>query len=502
MNLALYIERSAKAAPDDPAICVGARMLRTRAQLADRVGRLAYGLRQRVGLSPGERVAIVSRNSAHYLEALYAIWHAGLTAVPINAKLHANEIGFILDDVSAGAVFHSPNLTSTVEAACKNAERTAVEMGGADYESYCSGEAAPLATVAANDIAWIFYTSGTTGQPKGAMLSNRNLLAMSACCLLDVDSKAPWRSLLHAAPMSHGSGLYAIPYVMKGGRHIIPESDSFDVDETYQLIAAWPDVSFFAAPTMVNRLANAPGGDEAPNLKSIAYGGAPMHVEDSIRALDRFGPKLVQLYGQGESPMTISALGYDLHADRRHRKWRERLGTVGRPQSLVEVRVADDEDRELPPGEIGEILVRGDTVMAGYWNRPEASAKALANGWLHTGDIGMFDEDGFLSLKDRSKDLIISGGHNIYPREVEEVLMSAEDVSEVAVVGQSDPEWGESVVAFIVTKSGAEIPSSDLDAHCMAQIARFKRPKRYCFVPTLPKNNYGKVVKNDLRAQL
>jgi long-chain acyl-CoA synthetase len=210
----------------------------------------------------------------------------------------------------------------------------------------------------------------------------------------------------------------------------------------------------------------------------------------------------VQIYGQGETPMVATALARHHIADRAHPRHRERLASVGVAQTPVQVRVADEQGASLPPGEIGEVLVRGDTVMAGYWRNPEASAAALRDGWLWTGDVGCLDADGFLTLKDRSKDLLISGGSNIYPREVEEVLLTAPGVAEAAVVGAPDPEWGEVVVAFIVARPAARPTAADLDTHCLARIARFKRPKRYVFVDELPKNNYGKVLKTELRARL
>lgn len=222
-----------------------------------------------------------------------------------------------------------------------------------------------------------------------------------------------------------------------------------------------------------------------------------MYVADAVDALDAFGPRLAQIYGQGETPMTISTLGREEIADRGHPDWHARLGSVGRPFGAVEVIVADGEDRPLPPGEIGEILVRGPTVMAGYWNDEAASARTLAGGWLHTGDLGAFDAAGFLTLKDRSKDVIITGGTNVYPREVEEVLLTHPAVREVSVIGRADPEWGETIVAYVV---GAAAPD-ELDALCLAHIARFKRPKDYVFTDALPKNNYGKVVKTELRAR-
>jgi long-chain acyl-CoA synthetase len=220
-----------------------------------------------------------------------------------------------------------------------------------------------------------------------------------------------------------------------------------------------------------------------------------MYVEDALQALDRFGPRLAQIYGQGEAPMTITTLSKQDIADRNHPRWRERLGSAGKPYASVEVMVADAEDVPVGPSEAGEILVRGDVIMAGYWRNDEASAAALRDGWLHTGDVGAFDPEGYLHIKDRSKDLIISGGSNIYPREVEEVLLTHARVCEVSVIGRPDREWGETVVAYVV----GEADEAELDALCLAHIARFKRPKNYVFVATLPKNNYGKILKTELR---
>jgi long-chain acyl-CoA synthetase len=221
-----------------------------------------------------------------------------------------------------------------------------------------------------------------------------------------------------------------------------------------------------------------------------------MYVEDALAALDRFGPRLAQIYGQGESPMTISTLSKEDIANREHPHWRKRLGSAGRPYACVDVMVADADDRPVAPGDMGEILCRGDVVMPGYWRNEEATAATLRGGWLHTGDVGAFDAEGYLHLKDRSKDLIISGGSNIYPREVEEVLLTHPAVREVSVIGRPDREWGEVVVAYVV----GEAEGAALDALCLARIARFKRPKDYVFVPTLPKNNYGKILKTELRA--
>jgi long-chain acyl-CoA synthetase len=233
-------------------------------------------------------------------------------------------------------------------------------------------------------------------------------------------------------------------------------------------------------------------------LRTIVYGGGPMYLADLDAATAAFGNRLAQIYGQGESPMTITALSKHHHADRAHPRHRQRLASVGVPHSVVQVAIRSEEGGEVAAGEVGEVCVRGDVVMSGYWGNPEASARALRDGWLWTGDLGVMDDDGFLTLKDRSKDLIVSGGSNIYPREVEEVLLLHPAVAEASVVGRPDPEWGEAVVAFIVPR-GAAPPTEELDRLCLDHIARFKRPREYRFIERLPKNNYGKVVKTELR---
>jgi long-chain acyl-CoA synthetase len=347
-----------------------------------------------------------------------------------------------------------------------------------------------------DDLAWLFYTSGTTGRPKGAMLTHRVLYWTSHAYAAEVDPVSPGDAIVHAAPMSHGSGLYIMPHVARLGVNVVPESGAFEPEEIFGLFDAWPRTSMFAAPTMVKRLVESSADCNCANIRTIIWGGAPMYVTDALRALDRFGPRLAQIYGQGESPMTITTLSREDIAARDHPRWLTRLASAGRAYACVEVVVADRDGRALPAGEAGEILCRGDVVMAGYWKSPQATAEALHGGWLHTGDIGAFDAEGYLTLKDRSKDLIISGGSNIYPREVEEVLLKHAGVREVSVIGRADAEWGEVVVAYVV---GAASPR-ELDALCLASIARFKRPKDYVFVDALPKNNYGKILKTELRA--
>ena len=499
VNIADLLVRAARIHPCGPALARGENVLANYAELAARVGRLAGGVAAK--LAPGDRVALVMKNCPEYVELMFACWHAGLVVVPINAKLHPRELEFILADSGARLCFATRDLYPALVPLVNNLMEEVVDVDSVTYAGLHAAAPRPIASRVADDAAWLFYTSGTTGRPKGVTLTMRNVMAAMLNYLADVDSIAPGDAIIHAAPMSHGSGFYMLPHVARAGLNVVPESGGFDPAEIFSLLQAHGGVTMFAAPTMVKRLVDHPVDADTSGLKTIVYGGGPMYVADCKAALRRFGNKLVQIYGQGESPMTITCLDKALHADTAHPRYEQRLASVGHAFTGVDVMVADSDDRPLPVGEIGEILVRGDTVMAGYWNNPAASRDILRNGWLHTGDVGSMDEDGFLTLKDRSKDVIISGGSNIYPREVEEVLLRHPAVSEVSVVGQADAEWGEIVVAFVVAR-GAAPDSADLDALCLANIARFKRPKRYVVVDALPKNNTGKVLKTRLRELL
>jgi long-chain acyl-CoA synthetase len=412
-------------------------------------------------------------------------------------------LAFVLGDADASCLFIGGDLAPTAIPVIEGmpALRRTLTPGTADYDALLQSEPIPLTHRAPEDLAWLFYTSGTTGNPKGAMTTHRNLLGMTSCYFSDVDPVEPDDAIVYAAPMSHGAGLYNFAYVLKAARHVVPASGGFDPAELCELSEKVGRLAFFAAPTMVKRLVEhvAATGADPNGFKTIVYGGGPMYVEDIRKALAVIGDRFVQIYGQGECPMTITALSRRQLGDRSNPHWSLRLASVGIAQSLVEVRIAGEDGDTLPTGETGEILVRGDIVMTGYWRNPEATAKTLRDGWLWTGDMGSLDDEGFLTLKDRSKDVIISGGSNIYPREVEEVLLKHPAVREVTVVGRPDPEWGEIVVAFLVAGT---VTRESLDSLCLEHIARFKRPKEYCFVESLPKNNYGKVLKTELRQRL
>ena len=507
MNLATWVERHGRSRPDDPAIAEGSQVHASWADFARRTAAVAAGLGDDLGLAVGDRVAIVMRNRPEYLEALFGVWHAGMVAVPVNARLHRDEIAYILDDSGAAAAVTDDEHVADVEPLIGSMEslRAVVTAPSPVWNRMVRAEPTALVDRLPADPAWLFYTSGTTGRPKGAMLTHRNLLMMSLSYLADIDPLGPGDCILHAAPLSHGSGLYGLPHIARGAVSVMPTSGGLDAEEIATLLDHWPGMSMFAAPTMVNRLASSPhlAAASLGHLKTIVYGGAPMYLPDLERALDVFGPRLAQIYGQGESPMTITGLSKDDHANRAHPHWTERMQSVGVARTDVEVRVVGDDGRALPAGEVGEVAVRGDVVMAGYWRQPEATAESLRGGWLHTGDVGSIDAFGYLTLRDRSKDLIISGGMNIYPREVEEALLVHPGVQAVSVIGRRDPEWGESVVAFVVAANPGHPPTVDeLDRTCTDRIARYKRPKDYRFVDSLPTNSYGKVLKRELRGLL
>lgn len=478
MNLVHLLLRSARWLPEHPALALGTRPVRSYREMARRVSGIASALSNKFSLKPGDRVALAMRNCPEYYEVLFGCWHAGLTAVPMNAKLHPKEFAYILENSGAKYCFVTPDLQS------------AVPEGIAPGEAL-GDEECPPAETRPDDPAWLFYTSGTTGVPKGAVLTHRNLLFQTQAYLCDIDKLGPRDAILHAAPLSHGSGLYGLPHFCAGAVNVLPESGHFDPEEMFELMEHWPNSSFFAAPTMVVRLLTSRAARTPRHLKTIAYGGAPMYVADCLRAIELFGPRLYQLYGQGESPMTITGLPQSAHEQKIH------LETCGVARTGVEVKIFDDNDKALPPGESGEIVTRSDCVMAGYWKNAEATARTLRGGWLHTGDLGSLDAQGYLTIMDRSKDLIISGGANIYPREIEEVLLKHPSVLECSVVGRKHAEWGEEVVAFIVPRK--DVPVQELEKLCLENIARFKRPREYRFVDALPKNNYGKVLKTELR---
>ena len=503
MNIANWLDDAGLRCPEQPALFEGLRQVANYGAFVALVRHRAAYLTNEHGIVPGDRIALFMPNCCEYLELLYAIWWVGAVAVPINCKLHPVEVGWIVDNAQARLIFteggevFAPDIPLP---GCRELDRE--DMG--EFEPEVSTALETPCLRQADDLAWLFYTSGTTGRSKGVMLSHGNLMAMSLCYPLDVDPVSSEDAVVYAAPMSHGAGLYNFIHVRRGARHVVPESRGFRADELFGLANWLGNVSVFAAPTMLKRMVEQARrqGYSGEGIKTIVYGGAPMYQADLKEALKTFGPRLVQIYGQGESPMTISALSRQVIADRKHPEWATLAASVGRAQSCVEIRILDPGHRPLPAGQMGEIAVRGPTVMQGYWRNEAATRQTLVEGWLLTGDVGFLDDAGYLTLTDRSKDVIISGGCNIYPREVEEVLAQHPGVFEVCVVGEPDTQWGESVVAFVVARMAGTLDESLLNAWFIERMASFKKPKKYVFRSTLPRNSYGKVLKTELRLWL
>ena len=511
MHVAHFVHRSAQRWPDRP-LWLGLDFQISYREGSRRLNRIARQLLQRG--KPGDRVAILSANRFEAFEIYLAAMNAGMAAVPLNPKLHALEHAYMIADSGAAFVVFSPEHAASLDSVRADLPlvRHWVEMahepaaGTLPYAELLVGEdhSLPDVVIEPDTLAWLFYTSGTTGKPKGAMETHRNLVTMVQQFLLGVLRDAnEFDVMLHTAPIAHGTASVGLAHLAVGAAQTFPTSANFDPRHIFELIEKLQVTSSFLAPTMVQMLLDDPArtSHDLTTLKNVVYGGGPMYVELLKQALHAFGPVFHQIYGQGEAPMTCAAMPkWEVSVNRiADAAALRRLASAGREMPGVRLRIVDDEDRDVPSGQPGEIVVRSDLVMTGYWNRPEASEETLRGGWLHTGDVGHLDEEGYLYITDRKKDLIISGGSNIYPREVEEVLLAHPAVSEACVIGVPDLKWGEAVKAFVVMREGAEVAESDLIAFCLSHMASYKKPKSVDFVATLPKSAYGKVLKRELR---
>ncbi|MGE3287765.1 MAG: class I adenylate-forming enzyme family protein [Pseudonocardia sp.] len=500
-NVAGLLAAGATREPGGPAWTFGDRSAGY-ADLRDRVAGLAAGL-VRMGLKPGDRLVLLLPNAPELVETLFAAFWAGLVAVPLNWHLHPQEVSYVVGHCGAGAVLVAPETAAAAEGLPAGTHVLHAGDGpGTDLADVTDTPIA-MAETAPDDPAWLFYTSGTTGRPKGATLTHRNLLGMTLRYYADIDRVAPGSVFVHAAPLTHGSGLYLLPAVGRAAHNVISTARGFDAGDYLALLAHHgASHAAFVAPTMLKRMVLARGrtGHDLSALRSIVVGGAPLYLADLRAATAAFGPVVTQIYGQGESPMTITvmppATAAELDADP------DRALSCGRAFTGVEVRVVDPGGRPVPAGVDGEVCVRGDVVMRGYWADAAATDGALRDGWLHTGDLGHLDAGGHLHLTDRAKDVIITGGSNVYPREVEEVLLTHPDVREVAVIGRPDPDWGESVCAFVVAEPDRTRPDpAALVAHCRDRLASFKKPKEIVFIDALPKSAAGKILKRELRGR-
>lgn len=493
-NLGNLLRDAARAYPDRIAVvCDDVKV--SYEQLNRRVNSVAAAMID-LGLARGDRVVLWMRNCPELIEILFACWKIGLVAVPVNSRLTPGEIDFHIEDCGAAALVYGQEHS---ESAGQVHGRRKISIDGDGDTRYADLTARAVVSEMSVDLpedapAWLFYTSGTTGRPKAANLTHRNLLFTTVSWCADLYCVRPEDVVLHCAPLSHGAGFYALVGIARGATNVVHRI--FRPDAVLADIARHAITATWLVPTQIRLLLDSPDIRTADlaSLKSIIYGGAPMYRRDLDEALERFGPILCQLYGQGESPMTISYLRPEAH--------RDLAGTTAGPPAGIartgmEVQIRTREGMIAPFGITGEIVVRGPAVMSGYWNRAEESATALADGWLHTGDLGRIDERGSLTVLDRIKDFIISGGSNVYAREVEDVLVAHPDVLEAAVFGIRDPLWGEAVTAAVTGNNDLDLDG--LAAHCRMYLADYKCPKQVYLRSELPKNAYGKVLKRELR---
>lgn len=508
MNVGTLFTKAARTFPERPAIVYGDYELNYREANA-RINQLANALRS-LEIKKGSNVAILLHNCPEFIETLFACFKAGIGTVPINFRLHPKECAFIIDNSEAAAVVLGEDFRDSLYALRKEMPRVKHFIcisepleGMIPYAELLQGRPTsfPDEEVERDDLAWLFYTSGTTGKPKGAMLTHHVIMMMTMNFYADMSPLGPEDVVLHAAPLSHGSGLYGVPNVGKGAANVILRSKAFEPKIVFETIQRRRVTNMFMAPAMIKRLITAPEFDryDLRSMKCIHYGGAPIYEEDLKDAVRKWGQVFVQLFGQAESPMTISYLRKEEHLLQGTEEQMKRLTSAGIPRTDVEVKIFDLHDREVPPGEMGEIVVRGEVVMKGYWRNPEATAETLRGGWLHTGDLGIMDEKGYVFILDRAKDMIISGGENIYSREIEDVIIKHPAVYEVAVIGVPDEKWGEAIKAIVSLRPGQKAAAEEIIDFCKQHLASYKKPKSVDFIEAIPKNSYGKILKRELR---
>jgi len=507
MNSFVFLQKAVQLRPEQPALVHGSEAVSYR-EFRDRALGIGGNLLA-LGLKPGDRVAFCLANSPRILETVYRCFAAGLVVVPINARLHPREIAYIVSNSGARILIHGPEYNDgIIEHLREFAELerricTAEARGTAHFDSLL-GSTARLeepVDVAPTDPCWLFYTSGTTGKPKGATWTHRTVRVVVMNYLADVYNIQPGEVVLHAAPMSHGSGIVALPAVARAATNVVFDTKSFEPKALFALIERMKVSHIaFLAPTQIIKMLEEfkPGEYDLSSLKAICYGGAPIYIEHLRNAMKAFGPVFAQIYGQGEAPITITGLNAAAHAHLVETN-DPRIGSAGTIRTDVEARCVDERGRPLLAGQAGEVVVRGDIVMQGYLNNPEATAETMRNGWLHTGDIGMFDENGYLFLLDRAKDMIISGGNNVYPREVEEVIVQHPAVATAVVFGVPHEYWGEAVHAVVVLEPGGKASAEEIIEHCGRNMAGYKKPKSVDFVEALPVSGYGKVMRREIR---
>ena len=510
MNLAQFLRQTAKRYAGEIALVWGERRW-TWAELDRRVDAMAVALAAR-GLGKGDRVLVQSKNCNQMFESMFACFRLGAVWVPTNFRLTADEVAYLAKASGAAAMICGAEFPDHVAAAKQAAPsiRVTISIGttafGDDYDMLVGEydrQIAPEATVERDDPCWFFFTSGTTGRPKAAVLTHGQMGFVVTNHLCDLMPATTHRDAsLVVAPLSHGAGIHQLAQVARGVKTVLLGSEKFDAAEAWRLVEQWRVSNMFTVPTILNMLAAHPAADkfDHSSLRYVIYAGAPMYREDQKRALKKLGKVLVQYFGLGEVTGNITVLPADLHEpeDGPHVK----VGSCGYARTGMQISIQDDNGRELGAGETGEICVCGLAVFAGYYDNPEANAKAFRDGWFRTGDLGHIDAQGFLYITGRASDMYISGGSNVYPREIEEKVLAHPAVAEVAIVGVPDRIWGEVGIAVCVLRSDARLDEQELLAWLAPKVARYKLPRRVFFWTELPRSGYGKITKKLIRAEL
>lgn len=506
MNLCMFLGQTAQRLGDDTALVWGAARW-SWAELDARACAFAAALRAEFGVAPGDRVLVQSSNCNQMFEAMFACWRLGAVWVPANFRSVPAELA-ALAETARPKILICHAAFSEHAAACAAQVAAVVTIGGTgacDYDTLVAahmGVAIDPVAVDRDTPAWFFFTSGTTGRPKAAVLTHGQLafVVTNHLCDLMPDS-GPGDASIVVAPLSHGAGIHQLAQVARGVKTILAPGSGLDPVAVWKLVEEWRVTNAFTVPTILKRLVEHPAVDahDHSSLRYVIYAGAPMYRADQRRALEKLGPVLVQYFGLGEVTGNITVLPPSHHSPDDSAM---RLGSCGFARTGMQVEVQDAAGHPLPAGETGEICVIGPAVFAGYFDNPAANAAAFRGGWFRTGDLGYMDDDGFLYLTGRASDMYISGGSNIYPREIEERLLTHSQVAECAVLGVPDPDWGEVGLAIVVAAPGVQPTAEDLLRWLSAQLARYKLPKSVVFWEEIPKSGYGKVTRSLIRAEL
>jgi fatty-acyl-CoA synthase len=509
MNLAHFVTQNARRLGDRPGFIWGDRTWTWR-EIDAQVSALAAALARR-GIGKGDRVLVHSKNSDEMFFSMFAAFRLGAVWVPTNFRLMPDEVAYLAGASGAKGFLCHGDFPDHAAAVSGPALEFIWRIGDGAFgetsltEAIRANAGAQVDNVAVehDDPCWFFFTSGTTGRSKAAVLTHGQMAFVVNNHLADLTPGTTERDAsLVVAPLSHGAGIHQLMQSARGVPTILLPSEKFDIAEAFRLIERYKVSNMFTVPTILKMMTEHPAADkfDHSSLRYVIYAGAPMYREDQKLALRKLGGVLVQYFGLGEVTGNITVLPRELHdlEDGPH----ARIGSCGFERTAMQVSIQGDDGRELKPFETGEICVIGPAVFAGYYDNPEANAKSFRDGWFRTGDLGHLDEQGFLYITGRASDMYISGGSNIYPREVEEKILTHPAIGEVAVLGVPDPMWGEIGIAVCVAREGAAVTEAEMAGFLSPKVPRYKMPKRFFFWDELPKSGYGKIPKRLIRDEL